>query len=200
MPVWLSETDHRNVTALFDTVLPGDGITPGAGEAGGADFVDQLLGAFAYDPPRVWAGGPFSGRNGGDAGFDRWMPLGPAEQLAWRIRLEGTQGLAEREFAGPVVGWQELYRNGLDELGPDFADAPADERLARVKACDREWRELLFRHACESLYGDPAYGGNRDEAGWKAIGFDGDTQPRGWTDDEVTHPVDTPRMKAATQR
>jgi hypothetical protein len=32
------------------------------------------------------------------------------------------------------------------------------------------------------------YGGNRDECGWRAIGFDGDVQPRGWTDDEVSNP------------
>ncbi len=40
-------------------------------------------------------------------------------------------------------------------------------------------------HACESLYGDPVYGGNRDGAGWAAIGFAGDVQPVGWTDAEV---------------
>jgi hypothetical protein len=32
------------------------------------------------------------------------------------------------------------------------------------------------------------YGGNRDGAAWTAIAFDGDVQPRGWTDDEVTNP------------
>ena len=36
------------------------------------------------------------------------------------------------------------------------------------------------------MYGDPVYGGNRDLAGWQAIGFAGDVQPRGYTDDEVT--------------
>jgi hypothetical protein len=32
------------------------------------------------------------------------------------------------------------------------------------------------------------YGGNVDGAGWKAIGFDGDVLPRGWTDAEVSEP------------
>ena len=30
---------------------------------------------------------------------------------------------------------------------------------------------VLHAHACEATYGDPAYGGNRDGAGWQRIGF-----------------------------
>jgi hypothetical protein len=195
VPTWLSDSDHRIAEALFDTVLPGDGISPGAGEAGGADFIDQTLGAFSFEPPHIWAGGPFSGRRGGPGGFDQWLELGPVEELAWRIRIEGTQGRTEREFNGPVVGWQEMYRVGFDQLGADFLDLDAKERWIRFKTCDDEWRDLVFSHARQSLYGDPVYGGNRDESGWIAIGFDGDTQPTGWTNDQVTHPVDTPRMK-----
>ena len=180
VPIWLTEDEHQLLTTALDAVLPGDDLTPGAGAAGGADYVDQVLGAFAFDPPRIWAGGPFSGRRGGAAGFDGWLELGAAEELAWRIRLEGSDGRPEREFNGAVVGWQQLYRDGLGQLaaGTALADTPS------------QWRDLLFRHACESLYGDPVYGGNRNGAGWVAIGFDGDVQPRGWTDDEVTRPVE----------
>ena len=36
------------------------------------------------------------------------------------------------------------------------------------------------------MYGDPVYGGNRDFAGWDSIGWIGDIQPRGYTDEEVS--------------
>jgi hypothetical protein len=104
--------------------------------------------------------------------------------LAWRTRIEGSQGRPEREFNGPVVGWQRQYADGLAALGEDFArlrGAEQDERLAR----DPSFRRLLHEHACEATYGDPVYGGNRDGAGWRSVGFAGDVQPRGWTDDEV---------------
>lgn len=185
MPAWLTDTEHATVTALFDVLVPPDGVSPGAGEAGGADYLDQLLGAFTFDPPRIWAGGPFSGRHGGEPGFDRWIPLGALEELAWRIRIEGSQGLPEREFNGPAVGWQEQYRTALAALGEDFATLDRDEQQERVAALAPDIRELAFTHACESLYGDPVYGGNRDGAGWVAVGFAGDVQPRGWTDAEV---------------
>ncbi len=154
---------------------------------GGADYVDQLLGAFSFDPPRIWAGGPFSGRHGGEAGFDQWLELGALEELAWRTRIEGSQGRPEREFNGPVVGWQAALPRRAGRPGRRL------RRPRRRRTPGRAWptrptptfRELLFEHACEALYGDPVYGGNRDGAAWAAIGFDGDVQPRGWTDDEV---------------
>jgi hypothetical protein len=30
---------------------------------------------------------------------------------------------------------------------------------------------VLYEHACEACYGDPAYGGNRDRKGWRRINF-----------------------------
>lgn len=164
-----------------------DRLVPGAAAAGVADYVDGLLGAFSFDPPRIWAGGPFSGRHGGEDGFSRFLPLGRLEELAWRTRIEGSRGIPEREFNGPVRGFQEEYREGLAALGADFASLPGEEQDARLDAVP-ELRALLHRHACEGTYGDPVYGGNRDGAGWAAIGFAGDVQPRGWSDAEVRGP------------
>lgn len=30
---------------------------------------------------------------------------------------------------------------------------------------------VVYSHACEATYGDPAYGGNRDSGGWERIDF-----------------------------
>lgn len=169
----LGPVRHRTLSALLDDLLPGDPPTPGAGEAGGADYVDGLLGAFDHDPPRIWAGGPFSGRHGGGAGFDRFLELGGWEALAWRRR---------------IAAWLDTYVSGLDALGPDYATCAAEERATRRDAADPAFLGLAFEHGCESLYGDPVYGGNRDGAAWAAIGFRGDSQPAGYTDREVTHP------------
>lgn len=166
-------------------VPPDDDGAPGAAAAGVVDYVDGLLGAFDVDPPRIWAGGPFSGRLGGEDGFSSFLPLGRVEELAWRTRIEGSRGLPEREWNGPVVGLQEQYRDGLAALGADFAEVGPDEQDARI-AADPDFRALLHTHACEGLYADPVYGGNRDGIGWSSIGFAGDAQPRGWTAEEVT--------------
>lgn len=185
MPAWLTDDQHAVLAAACDRLIPPGEHSAGAAAAGVADYIDGLLGAFAVDPPRIWAGGPFSGRKGGEAGFERFLPLSPLEELAWRTRIEGSLGRPEREFNGPVVGLQQQYREGLAALGLDFASVTADEQQARLDAVPA-FKALLHAHACEGMYGDPAYGGNRSSAGWASIGFAGDSQPRGYTDDEVS--------------
>jgi hypothetical protein len=174
------------VAAAVDRLIPPDDAgCPGAAAAGVPDYIDMFLGAFTFDPPRIFAGGPFSGRWGGDASFASWLPLGRMEELAWRTRIEGSEGRAEREFNGPILGLQQVYRDGLAALGTDFASVDGEEQDARLAALPA-FKALLYQHACEGMYGDPVYGGNRDEAGWKMIGWLGDIQPRGYTDVEVS--------------
>jgi hypothetical protein len=113
--------------------------------------------------------------------------LGRLDELAWRTRIEGSQGIPEREFNGPVRGLQERYRSGLAELGEAFCDLAPEDQDARLREC-RRFTALLYEHCCEGMYGAPEYGGNRDGTGWEAIEYPGDVQPRGWSDAEVAGP------------
>ena len=183
--VYLSAADARILAAAVDRLIPPAGPHPGAAALGAVEYIDGLLGAFSFDPPRIFAGGPFSGRWGGRASFADFIPLRPVEELAWRTRIEGSLGRPEREFNGPVAGWQDLYRDGIERLGADFDRVDGAEQDRRL-AADPAFRALLYGHANEGCYGAPEYGGNRGLRGWDAIGFDGDTQPRGYNDDEVT--------------
>jgi hypothetical protein len=183
--IWLTEHEHAVLAAAADRLIPPYEDHPGASALGVADYVDSLLGAFEFDPPRIWAGGPFSGRAGGEPSFDQFLPLSRLEQLAWRTRIEGSKGMVERERNGAIIGWQQQYRDGIATLGHDFCDLSREEQDARLDATP-EFKSLLYAHACEGAYGAPEYGGNRGMAGWTAIKYDGDVQPRGWTDAEVT--------------
>ena len=186
MPAFFTDPEYAVVDAACAALIPTD-EDPGATEARVVDYIDGLLGAFSFDPPRIWAGGPFSGRHGGTNGFAQFHRLTPLDELAWRTRIEGSLGLPEREFNGPVAGLQELYRTGVATLGPDFASVPADEQRVRLEA-NAPFTALLYEHACEGMYGAPEYGGNQGLVGWRSIGFEGDVQPRGYTDDEVEGP------------
>lgn len=188
MPVYFSDAEYAIVQAACARLIPTD-EDPGATEAGVVDYIDGLLGAFAFDPPRIWAGGAFSGRHGGEPGFARFHPLTALDELAWRTRIEGSLGRAEREFNGPVTGLQERYRTGIAALGPDFAGVPPHEQSERLSdPALADFVELLYNHACEGMYGAPEYGGNRDGVGWAWLGYDGDVQPRGYSDAEVSGP------------
>ena len=139
---WFTAEDYRTLVAVCERLIPAD-HSPGATEAGVADYIDGLLGAFSFDPPRIWAGGPFSGRFGGPNGFAAFHPSDRLDELAWRTRIEGSQGLPEREFNGPVVGLQEQYRQGLAALGPDFCDRDPEAQDARLRRPRRFHRARL---------------------------------------------------------
>jgi hypothetical protein len=189
----------RSVTARL---LPGppDGPGPGAAEVHAAEAIDLLLGAFELHPPLIHAGGPFSGRAGGSRDdFARFIPLDAQAALGWRIRLEGSRGRPDREFAGPVVGLQEIYRSGLARLNQRarahghraFVRAPAaiqDALLASRDAVVERFVRAATYNGLEALCGPPEYGGNYALAGWHGLGWLGDAQPDGFTASEVSEP------------
>ncbi len=58
---FLTDDERTILDAAADRVVPptADGHAGGAA-LGVGDYIDGLLDAFASDPPRIWAGGPFS--------------------------------------------------------------------------------------------------------------------------------------------
>ena len=115
---------HDEARAAIAAAL--DEQVPGASELGAVAYVERLLTAFDYDPPRIWAG------PGG------WIEPGPWEAHAWKQR---------------IAAWREVY-----------------ERVGRGEPAKGD-RSVVHTHACEATYGDPAYGGNRDEQGWVRVSF-----------------------------
>jgi hypothetical protein len=138
-------------------------LIPGAIAAGVVDYIEGLLGAFDVSPPRIWAVTPRG---------STFHDLSPFEEIAWRRR---------------IGDWRARYDGELPLLGDDFCALPGDEQDARLRA-HPALTSLLYEHACEGMYGAPAYGGNGDLVGWRTIGFEGDVAPLGYSDDEVSLP------------
>lgn len=186
---FLTDAELRSLRAVVDRLIPPDDGAVGGAEVGCAEAIDALLSAFSVNPPRIYAGGPWSDRGGSTVNhFKQFIPLDDYEALAWRLRIEGSAGRPQYEFNGPITGLQQLYRDGLAALGENFADLPfpAQELVLRGgDAAVTAMVDVAFPHCLQFMYGAPEYGGNRDLAGWKFTDFDGDVQPRGYTADEV---------------
>lgn len=185
---------YETVRALTGFVIPED-EDPGAVAARVVDYIDFLLAAFKTSPPRIYAAGPFSGRHGGENGFSVYLPLSRVKEIAWRNHIEGSRGIPEREFNGPVVGLQEIYTRGIEELDrlsqryflADFKDLTSGQEHVWNRL-GLAFRNTVFEHTVEGMYAAPEYGGNADLAGWAYIRYEGDRQPIGYTRRQMEEP------------
>jgi Gluconate 2-dehydrogenase subunit 3 len=203
---FLTAGELDTLRAVTARLVPGppDDPDPGALEARCAEAIDLLLGAFAVHPPLIHAGGPFSDRAGArHDDFADFVALDRHAELGWRIRLEGSRGIKAREFAGPVRGLQQIYREGLahldDRAGGEFKrlPGPAQDLLLADQSDDRvqELVRTALANTLEAMYGPPEYGGNRGLVGWRYTQWPGDRQPRGFSRRDVTQPGTSAQLR-----
>jgi gluconate 2-dehydrogenase gamma chain len=121
---------------------------------------------------------------------DRLWPSAPGMPGARDADVTNYIDLA---LAGAYSDLQDFYRRGLSQLddycnkthGKSFAlldAAKQDEVLTALEkgtATGFTWprAQAFFNtvrtHAIEGMFADPVYGGNKDFAGWKLVGFPG---------------------------
>lgn len=147
--------------ALADRLIPPDPEFPGAGEAGAAVFIDRAL------------AGPW-----GEAADDYRAPPFVA-------------GLPGQGWQSPLTP-REIYREGLAQLAQYCRSACAGQRFGALSPSLQDeilrrlergappfgpfgkiFFERLREDVITSYFADPLYGGNRDMAGWRLIGFPG---------------------------
>jgi gluconate 2-dehydrogenase gamma chain len=145
--VFFNEAEARDVEALAARIVPGDADDPGAREAGVLVYIDRAV-------------------EGAYGALQSAYRRGLAE-LERHCRAE-----AQASFADLGADRQDALLTELDQLALQLeaGDAgPTDPRhvvLAHLY-------EMVRQHTLEGLLGDPAYGGNRDGAGWRLVGFPG---------------------------
>lgn len=158
----LSLEESAITEALVEHMWPADDLGPSGVDLGIATFIDrQLAGAFGRGD-RLYAQGPF--RQGKPQhGYqlpltpEQWFKIGIAGLNAYCQKLHGKTydrlAMAERESVLLAVSKGEA---NVPELN-----------LA-------SWfNELFYPLFNQGAFADPIYGGNRDKAGWKLIGYPG---------------------------
>jgi gluconate 2-dehydrogenase gamma chain len=159
---YLNADETAFVEAAIARIIPTDELGPGAKDAGVATFIDRQL------------AGPY-GR------AETWYMQGPwrkgTEQQGYQLKLTPAQlyRAAIRDIDEHVRG-QEAGKSfaQLDEKAQDallHALEKGDVELPHAPA--KEFFKLLVQNTTEGFLADPMYGGNRDFAGWKLIGFPG---------------------------
>jgi gluconate 2-dehydrogenase gamma chain len=160
--IWFTEAEAAFVGAAVARLIPADELGPGAVEAGVPTFIDrQLAGPFGRGE-RWYMQGPWSAGASTQGWQTRLTPAG-----LYRAGIRAVDAVAAREqhgasFAKMAAPDQDALLRRLEkgEVALDGVDAKA-------------FFAQLLQNTLEGFWSDPIYGGNRDLAGWKLIGFPG---------------------------
>ncbi len=152
------------VEAIVNRLIPADHLSPGGKECGCAVYIDrQLAGSFGkadrlYTKPPFAKGLPTQGYQG---------DLTPAGRYRRGLRAlaDYSHATYKKDFVALTAAQQDAVLTGLDDgtitlkLTPTFTT--------------KAFFELVLQGAMEGFFADPVYGGNRNMASWKMIGFPG---------------------------
>jgi gluconate 2-dehydrogenase gamma chain len=157
----LTATEHAFIVGAVDTIIPADELSPSGSACGVATFIDrQLAGAYGMGA-RLYRQGPFP-KAKPELGYQ--LSLNPRE--FFRAGIESANAWTRKTY------------------GKDFDRLSETDREAALKAMEdgkapfpgfssRMFFDALLQITMEGFFSDPIYGGNRDMAGWKMVGYPG---------------------------
>ncbi len=81
----------------------------------------------------------------------------------------------DRQLAGPLGRFAPRYKAGLGAFRQllELTFEAQTAALEQLKGEQAAFFALVVDHVMQGFYGDPAHGGNLDEASWKMIGIAG---------------------------
>ncbi len=157
----LTATEHAFLVAAVDTLIPADELSPAGSACGVAVFIDrQLAGAYGMGA-RLYRQGPFP-KAKPELGYQ--LSLNPRE--FFRAGIESANAWSRK-----------TYGKDFDRLSEKDREA-ALKTMEEGKATFDGFGSAMFFNALlqitmEGFFSDPIYGGNRDMAAWKMIGYPG---------------------------
>jgi gluconate 2-dehydrogenase gamma chain len=162
---WLFFTPDEGaaVEAIVDRLIPADDLSPGGKDCGCAVFIDrQLAGPYGRNEG-MYMQGPFSPHPLPTQGFQSPFTFA----AAYRRDLAGLAAHVARNFGGKKV--PQLSGEELDRLLTSLEKREVNTPEFNGSA----FFDLIHNNTMEGMFADPIYGGNRNMAGWKLLGFPG---------------------------
>ncbi|WP_296252516.1 gluconate 2-dehydrogenase subunit 3 family protein [Pseudomonas sp. UBA4194] len=162
-PGWqfFTPAQAREVEAIVEQLIPADELSVSGKDAGCAVFIDRQLAGEYGDFARLYRQGP----------FEKGTPMqGDQSELVPRERY--SLGLA-----GLEKYCQAQFQKSFSALSPEQRDGVLQGLEKGTVQLDGIDSQLFFQqvlgNTMEGFFADPIYGGNRDMASWKMIGFPG---------------------------
>src|SRR5215467_14032824 len=150
------------VEALVDHMVPADDLTPKGTDLGINVYIDRALAGAWGKGDRLYMQGPW--RQGvPNQGYQ--LPLAPAD--LYRAGIAATNAYCRKTY-GKTFDHLDAKQREEALVGLSGAKITFDSGLPV-----RPFWGTVYQTVMEGMFADPIYGGNRDKAGWKMLGFPG---------------------------
>jgi len=151
------------VETLVDHMVPADELSPKGTDIGINIYIDRALSSAWGKGDRLYMQGPWKP---GVPSQGYQLPLTPAQ--LYRAGIEATNAHCRKTYGGRT--FDRLTEAQREEVlqGLSSARITFDSGLPV-----RAFWTVLYQSVMEGMFADPIYGGNRNKAGWKLIGFPG---------------------------
>jgi gluconate 2-dehydrogenase gamma chain len=150
------------VEALVDHMVPADELTPKGTDLGINIYIDRALAGAWGKGDRLYMQGPWKP---GVPSQGYQLPLTPAQ--LYRAGIAATNAHCSKTYGKSFDRLNEQQREEV-LTGLSTAKISFDSGLPV-----RVFWSTLYQTVIEGMFSDPIYGGNRDKAGWRMIGFPG---------------------------
>jgi gluconate 2-dehydrogenase gamma chain len=195
--------EAQTVEAITARILPGSPEDPGAREAGVVTYIDNMLAYHEGFTETTYREPPYAQLYSGDTppestgSFETvWIPADQIERYGvqsilsprevYRLGIMGVDQYSRSKFEKSFIN---LSENEQDSIIEDMVKGDAQTGFEQFSA--QSFFTILRRHTAEGMFSDPAYGGNRNMAGWKLIGYPG--AQRAYTEADIRTEAHTPR-------
>ena len=150
------------VEALVDHMVPADDLSPQGTDVGINIYIDRALAGAWGKGDRLYMQGPWKA---GVPSQGYQLPLTPAQ--LYRAGIEATNAHCRKAYGKPFDRLDEKQRE-------DVLVALSSGKLSFDNGLPaRVFWSVLYQTVMEGMFSDPIYGGNRNKAGWRMIGFPG---------------------------
>ncbi len=149
--------------ALADHMVPADALSPSGSAIGIPVYIDRALAGGWGQGERLYLQGPFQ-QGTPNQGYQ--LPLTPAE--LFRAGSESFDAHCRRAHG-------EAFAR-LDSSGKEQVLKALQAGRIALEVSASAYFSQLYQLVMEGLFADPVYGGNRDKAGWRLVGFPGVVQ------------------------
>ena len=149
-------------SAAVDTIIPADQLSPSGTDCGCVTFIDRQLASAWGGGAKMYRAGPFL-RGTPEQGYQ--LPLTPHQFFVAGIRA--ANDWSRKTYDGKTFDLLTAEQRAE-------ALTAMEEGKAEFDAFDSKlFFQRLLQITMEGFFSDPIYGGNRNKASWRMLGYPG---------------------------